>query len=332
MGNCIASSPSPAERICKLHNDALKSRGLKETTHPNHLVCDALWKGIASCNYVEPLVNAMENYRKSQMLNKSDCGYYANVCRWLDSDDLVRIMDYYFHILSEHDISLYRDYDFNFIHQQLNACNVSNCHKMKRNYRDTMKRNIDHMGLDSLSLERRVYVEIMDKIHCYLYHSFDSGYRIKSTESEQKNEFRPLITPDPFPRRGTDSEGHNRFTMNHIDLQDIGGVQMYSYGYAFVYDVGVQNDPVSPQSWKDKTLLYIHAKYASLKEEVTQNEISPIQIALFDLELQKAKNHQNTNYGKEKTALVMEFAYKSQRPSVLEQLLCLMIYCNYDHY
>eukprot|EP01084_Bolivina_argentea_P109346 195453_1 len=69
-------------------------------------------------------------------------------------------------------------------------CDLSNCNNYQRNNRDRCKEQIIE-NYDSLLT---IYTDIIDTIHCYFIHSFDTGFRIKSHALKIKEELKETPT------------------------------------------------------------------------------------------------------------------------------------------
>eukprot|EP01084_Bolivina_argentea_P012107 22685_1 len=106
-------------------------------------------------------------------------------------DNISDILDNFHHLLSFHDT----DKDFESIYKQLHSCNINDCKLFARNYRnrDKIKDNnqkrkelYNTNDTDIISL-----YQIMDKIHCYYYHTYDIEFREKPNINiiEEKKSF-----------------------------------------------------------------------------------------------------------------------------------------------
>ena len=81
----------------------------------------------------------------------------------------------------------------NYVMMQIKQCQLEKCNKLHRNCRNREKQQspLSHINDNNDSMELfNFYVDILDTIHCFLIHTFDIGFRIKSDELsiEQKEE------------------------------------------------------------------------------------------------------------------------------------------------
>eukprot|EP01083_Nonionella_stella_P020337 56397_1 len=81
------------------------------------------------------------------------------------------VLDHYLHLLHKHN----SDGEYESITNLLSHCDISKCKSFQRIYRKTS---------DDDELCRSVDDQIIDKIHCFYCHSFDIGYRLRSSEKQ----------------------------------------------------------------------------------------------------------------------------------------------------
>eukprot|EP01084_Bolivina_argentea_P295340 508428_1 len=85
-------------------------------------------------------------------------------------ENTIKLLNHYLHFLDAHNDGE----SFEIISNKLSICNISNCNAIKRNYRNRNDRN----NLLNISTEQ----QIIDKIHCYISHSYDIGYRMRESD------------------------------------------------------------------------------------------------------------------------------------------------------
>eukprot|EP01084_Bolivina_argentea_P061135 111743_1 len=93
-------------------------------------------------------------------------------------DDYIHIIDTYNH--NDGDISELMAKDF----QLIVECDIQNCLLLRRHYRNRNHNNKHQTDLEMKTDDHNVsfYVDIMDSTHCYLYHLYDIGMRVKKDE------------------------------------------------------------------------------------------------------------------------------------------------------
>eukprot|EP01083_Nonionella_stella_P284849 969701_1 len=219
---------------------------------------------------------------------------------------MTAIINDYMHCLDIHDDNV----AFEYIIEHLGQCDVSKCHKFRRNYRDRRVHS-EQKDIDEHTRARRqqtinddVYVQVMDKMHCYFYHS-----RTRSNDSDEREQ-----------KSQNHMDKFNQIGIQH--LRPNGTAKFYEYGHKFVYceHEGCAILPLGDCDVDGGTVYEIYSKYNCLKEEVTQNEMCPLIMPLWDAEFTKARYHFNSYH-----------ARKLSR-NRLEWILCQMIYCNYTYY
>eukprot|EP01083_Nonionella_stella_P247145 857236_1 len=140
----------------------------------------------------------------------------------------------------------------------------------------------------------------MDRIHTYLLHSYDSGYRLKSHDKEAIAHNKQLW--DQFAHN---KQSFNRYTA--LDKEVIGN--HYSFGQRFYYWDCFKNDSSVPRSEHyshpgyKRSEWYIPPKYGSLKDELVNNR-SAVYITKeqWDAQYEKVAKHHKTKYCKNMTA------------------------------
>eukprot|EP01084_Bolivina_argentea_P128178 226609_1 len=80
----------------------------------------------------------------------------------------------------------------NYIMNKLKTCKVESCMKFQRNnrQRDTQRislKNDDETDIE-LKSDTEYYIDTMDTIHCFFVHSYDVGYRVRTSELIDENE------------------------------------------------------------------------------------------------------------------------------------------------
>eukprot|EP01083_Nonionella_stella_P287243 977661_1 len=146
------------------NNDDLKSEPSSE--HPQYQQkCD---HGIWDCPHLETLAQIIVEY--------------ANKPHELDSESVMQIVNNYHHLMHRHDT----DEEFEFITAKLMSyldCDhgIAQCRMFARNYRD---RSAERTDIDHVS----VHTQIIDKVHCYLSHCYDVGYRISENARNDTND------------------------------------------------------------------------------------------------------------------------------------------------
>eukprot|EP01084_Bolivina_argentea_P250125 418978_1 len=146
---------------------------LAHTTDP----CDPLIELSHTTDSCDPLI---PNNHSMDLCNGtlSDCMALQRIIDILASynvSDVVRVLNDFNHLLFHHNTEFESIYDS--ILLQLNdrtKCELSDCVIMKRSCRDIMKSNDDY--------EDFIIQQLLDRIHCYYLHSFDSGYRLSTAE------------------------------------------------------------------------------------------------------------------------------------------------------
>eukprot|EP01083_Nonionella_stella_P038221 103996_1 len=213
------------------------------------------------------------------------------------------------------------------------SCETSSCLFMRRNQRnrDQIREEQHLLRQPYLSCIRIATQQLVDSIHCYLVHSFESGYKLtrkqkdcftKMNEHEHKFQIQNIVKPQNI-------------------RSDRGEQNLFDYGYRFYYWNYSRNDhnrwhlEATSGNWCDLQIecddWYIEKKYNNLKEELTQNEIATISQYQFDQQLGKAQIHTNTEYAKmkfcarKKSSQCYDNMYY-KKPISLEHIISMMCF------
>eukprot|EP01084_Bolivina_argentea_P194925 334525_1 len=271
----------------------------------------------------------------------------------------VQLLNDYIHVLYVHSADMEDIYD-TFI---INTCDVFKCSPFKRNYRDR-----SYLVLKQYSYEPSGDVihhiarqQLLDRIHSYLYHSFDTAYMLRKEEMNKckanVDNNKALIEYIASKRKIYHSiPGFERFsTMQSKYVTDVGfkpnNSDTYSYGYRYFYWKHYKNNPNEhddahwgsslkcishPVANRNSSLgdWYVSKKYCDLKEELTQNDVS-ISLNSWSCEAEKALKHTKTDYAKSKkcnrTESAAYYEMTSGQCMSKEHIIAMMIHCHYDN-
>eukprot|EP01084_Bolivina_argentea_P151870 265030_1 len=273
--------------------------------------------------------------------------------------NLPKILDYFHHILDQHK----SDEELETIYNMLGKCDILHCHKFRRNRRDRIKQtDSEEIKQETVSFAE----DIMDKIHCTLYHSTDIGYRLNNVERKQIEEtllinnnngkmdiefgsdwsknnqllqLKKIIISKQQLLKSVNSEGLEKFSSKH---------DSYDFGQCFVYwNYFKEQANIAITDDDDRhACSYIHPKFSCMKEELIKNRFSKIYITMeqWNHEYQKAFLHKNSYHFKGMTAkpekerasytnpLANSIAFGIKEGTEISEkhLLAMMFYCNYD--
>ncbi len=235
--------------------------------------------------------HGMYEYIKSIKIEsiKSESEIEYSICTLLED---------YHHLIHNHSL------EFEEIHNKLfTTCNMKSCQNIVRNHRNrNIESNRCKIYYEYKNRMEVITQQILDQIHCYVYHIFD---------------MQRVINRDYF--RSTINENNNKF-MSDID-SDSDNDNMYSFGVRFYYDCDKYKDNNKFDLQYNKGYRYndwfIPKKYANLKTELLQNKICVIR-----------KPYYKDLYFKAKEYLKSKHVLKFCRNIAHEYLVSIMVYCN----
>eukprot|EP01084_Bolivina_argentea_P302278 521744_1 len=266
----------------------------------------------------------------------------------LDSVDIEIVLNDYLHLMYFHDHQ--HEQIFSSFQQE---CDLTKCVVFKRNNkpRDKNENNINFRQ------------QILDKIHCYLHHAYDTGYRMRndglgavgSNQRKHHNDQSSLFTNSQFLHiKNHTSQQHNMYHRTQkfkVDLShnypqsENKGTQhkmdMFECGVAFTYHEDYINWNQYLDITADEKILkhsakagIVPKKFATFKEELISNPTATLFVPQWDSELSKAKIHFGSKHCKQ---LINTYETAPSRKHDIKKcnlneyhLLSVMVYCNYD--
>eukprot|EP01084_Bolivina_argentea_P103883 186048_1 len=327
---------------------------------------------LEGCKSLQAICQIMQRYMHyiEQIKNKTTHNIYEQV--FLKNYSNIDLLNDYNHLLLHHcgqfeDIYIVLTSDI----YCKNGCNLSECSFFQRNHRDraaiTKKENILselYNNKDDITFE-----QLLDRVHCYLFHSFDTGYKIRkqiiddimNTNAESKSNddeyyvnisqvnkrIRSQQTRQDLPKHMTtqNTKFINKTTTNNLNV--------YSYGFRYYYwehyknntnkfDDAAMHNPngvrtnINTRKKQFDSLChwYICKKYNTFKEELLNNEISCIGQSQWDTLVNKVQVHLRTDKVKSMYCPRKQSAefYEMKYMELMTEnhLISLMIYCNFD--
>eukprot|EP01084_Bolivina_argentea_P206051 351880_1 len=116
---------------------------------------------ISKCEQTNSLLDALNNFQHQTSIDTLNM-------------NINQLLNCYHHVLQQHQ----SDNHIDFINQSLKNCNISKCIQFERNYRNRQELNEKHVTHDSYTI---CVQDIMDKIHCYFAHAYDTGNKLTNT-------------------------------------------------------------------------------------------------------------------------------------------------------
>ena len=141
-----------------------------------HLSCDEYSK----CKSVKLVIEALIYYQSLNVTDNNE-DHKAQLVE-LCNNKYPQIIDHYIHILDEHNNpnDLPKIQEFMQKKDEYMACNISNCQLLSRYHRDRRIRTNTPNNTNNNDFV--FWRDIMDQIHCFLCHIYDTGMRIHQNE------------------------------------------------------------------------------------------------------------------------------------------------------
>eukprot|EP01084_Bolivina_argentea_P293745 505283_1 len=277
---------------------------------------------IISCKHANRLLTNLSQYT-STLQNKVENN--------MDNQNLVKIVDDYLHLIAKHD----NNNDFELIFNELTFCDVNQCKIYARHNRDRCV-TAENQDIDA------VYTDIMDKIHCYLLHCYDSGYRLTSqdrmkidnmdSKNSDENPMDNILVNQKITKMNQllcskRASTYERVTTKFNTIftaKDESKYNEYRIGYRFKYGFNGEDEDLRRHLATES--IPIQKKYSSLKQELISNKIFVIPMKQFNIEYRKASIKFNSLYCKQHFRPLWPDKYIT-----IDCVLSLMIHCGFDN-
>eukprot|EP00484_Ammonia_sp_Unknown_P013146 CAMPEP_0197078266 /NCGR_PEP_ID=MMETSP1384-20130603/213031_1 /TAXON_ID=29189 /ORGANISM="Ammonia sp." /LENGTH=727 /DNA_ID=CAMNT_0042517131 /DNA_START=716 /DNA_END=2899 /DNA_ORIENTATION=- len=263
----------------------------------------------------------------------------------LNPDDTPRceVLNAFHHLLTYHD----SEQDFSLIHSRLNPddiprCNYRNCQIYSRHYSrrrrfvNTRKTRMraDHeakedeekqpFGKECRETSQYSVTDILDKLHAFYYHSYDTFVRIRLPETlvfdNEEDRISCIYKQIKGRKNALDSLTNSKFTSDlKLKEDDMKCDNVYSFGQRFEYEADQVSSP-----W------FVQAKYSTLKQELIDNAICRMDIEEYEVEYSKCSKYMAT---KQVRKIQCNEEYQGAiRQLAAHHVLALLVYCNCDDF
>eukprot|EP01084_Bolivina_argentea_P140718 247338_1 len=248
---------------------------------------------VSNCCVVNKICQLLHKYQKGKLCE----------------DDIITtdILDDFNHLLTHHD----SNDDFNQIYNKLNDhCHYKNCKYYKRHYRRRVGGTRQKQG----TKEANKVTSILDKIHAFYQHSYDTSLRRKPDEKTNEDD---NIYVNPRSNSLDNIYVNNSKFNSNLSLNDSNDNNIYSFGQRFEYEDTMDGN----NKW------LVGAKYKDFKHELIHNAIYAITIEVYKDEYDKCSKHMKTNHVKR-----IQHKNIEEMKLIASHILALLIYCNCDIY
>eukprot|EP01084_Bolivina_argentea_P265022 449098_1 len=318
---------------------------------------------ISSCKSLKRLMMLLQFYQ-STINNVNDINSNKLFLEYIEG--YKNILNDYGHLLCVHldqETQEENDNIFAIIHNKCSKyinCSLDNCKHYTRNNRNRCEPNTKVVENNNNLLS--IYTDILDTIHCYFLHSYDTGFRlIKNYKNEQKNDDTDKDNEMQYIQkeikskrkrlemiRGLDCIQKTKFVID-ISVDDTNDEKsadsvLYSFGQKFYYndkDKNNENEDVSQwgldvrhnRGYKIKDW-YVGKKYENIKQEILTNKLYTLNATEYNDTVIKA-----VKFVKD-SVILRNYATKNVDKDVYvdaddtinaEHVLCLLLYTDYTN-
>eukprot|EP01084_Bolivina_argentea_P257014 432911_1 len=291
----------------------------------NNIDFTCIGTNLSSCKYFQLFMKRMHEYN-------------ANKHNLMNTNDMLSTLNSFLHLIQHHNCESQFEYIFN----ELDHCDLNKCQPFRHNQRLKTKQH---------NIKDAAWQQIMDKMHCYFKHCYDIGNKLstqdkQSIHNNSNNLQHELLKNSQIQqvycilhkirekfghdlcsvRIKRNKQKYSQLIVNDESKQKQSEFGLYHFGYKFKY--GYHGEDIETDTVSTLGFILVTAKYSSLEEEMLNNEICVLTKEQFYNEYKKAEVHFHSEYAKTIHARNGMWTIAS-RSIDLEQLLSVMIYCNY---
>eukprot|EP01084_Bolivina_argentea_P051593 94925_1 len=131
-----------------------------------------------SCSVINQIIASLKYYSSLNILNKKkDRNKLVKYCTTANNP----VLDNYIHLINIHNNDIEQIYNLVQNDRNMISCDGHNCLLLQRHHRN---RHYDHIKIEAMKKETNdkhfiFYRDIMDALHCYVFHLYDVGLRVK---------------------------------------------------------------------------------------------------------------------------------------------------------
>eukprot|EP01084_Bolivina_argentea_P246735 412870_1 len=266
---------------------------------------------VAHCRSVQSICKILKLYDNSNTNNISELFNKINY-------SFGSLLNDFSHLLSFHD----SEEEFDRIHQLLNQntmhmlygdCKIYMRHSRRR-YMSITEEKHQFNHDDTFTNDKDTIQYILDKLHAYYYHSYDTllRYKWQSNTLDQNKQIMNLHKLMKIQSQKDNFINNNKFSSN-LNLEKNSN-NIYSFGQRFEYDIDEKNE------W------LITPIYDGIKQELIDNKICSISFNIYNIEYSKCIHYSKSDHVKSLKNRIQN------EELIINHILSLLIYCNCDQY
>ena len=316
---------------------------------------------LRECLCLKDITNILKKYKsyiyKSDNEQKEACIDTHVYDRTGNKYNCVDLLNDFNHLLECHFTEFEEIYKI--LNEQIydnNGCELSKCLLLRRHHRDRQKISDNDRILNELYNvnDDVVSQQLLDRIHCHYFHSFDTGYKLSEKdkrdiidEEKKSNDEYHQITSSKILSKS--KEYQNMEGLKHLESKKnkFQNLKKYSYGKRFYYwepykHCNKRVDPLSSRlnpevrrrESEPVSFWYIQKRHENIKAELLSNSICCLQFKQWQSLLGKAAALNATHkvssiYCRNKeTAYWYEMKHRDQMN--INHVIAAMAYCNFD--
>eukprot|EP01084_Bolivina_argentea_P088446 159682_1 len=146
-------------------------------TFPHQIDCSS----INDCDSINIVLTALNTYQNKNLFKDND-ETNKNLIELINDQSYKHIIDHYIHVITNHGDNINDVYNIIIHKYKFQQCSVKNCVlciRHGRNREARGPRTSVHDGVDDNNAKYIVWRDIFDAMHCFLFHMYDFGYRVK---------------------------------------------------------------------------------------------------------------------------------------------------------
>eukprot|EP01084_Bolivina_argentea_P226847 383122_1 len=251
---------------------------------------------VEKCSQIQRTIDALNTYQSLDFTRNDAEDILIKYC----SETYKYLIDDYNHILLKHNDDMDTIYKMIQSNDLLSSCTFETCSSYQSSNRN---RESDTINDTKQNLQFIFWKDLLDQIHCFMIHLFDSGIRIKQNTNKNDDTTTDIATSNiPSTRYKSKkfninmNEGNNKeqkidnendqLLLDEYDEKNANketcnnSSSCFSIGYTFYYWQYYKNNNIKHDYFNGNdhlgytvSELFIHKKYNNLQDELLNNKI-----------------------------------------------------------
>ena len=260
--------------------------------------------GFQTCGSIKRLLSSLKYYTLLQPHHhKENQDIFT---KFMNDIYKERVLDDFYHLTKSHEGEIQQIMDSAINVAKFKKCSINKCEFANRHYRVNITQESDNVN--AFDSHWTLHSEIMDSLHHYIFHLFETGYRFNEKDIDSKSDADDIIDDDEFYDKSfskmVDIISSTRSTTAKFDR--IRGGLKYDIVHQNQYNYNPEMDPEMKQMNSNTTYLdtlFDHLTASKIDEKIIKKLAKYLKDEAYDtesmdadLKIQKEKGNGNISH------------------------------------